>query len=135
MTTESTPAPTTRDATDATRVQDRTQVVYADWNRKHRAMIASLITDELIEEHRVRPLGQHSDDLERVLQYFRRQPQAGKYLGVMTRPWQDYRIGVISGKRGIAATILDDASWDSEDEVLHAIFLRRVSDLREQVAR
>lgn len=113
-------------------IVDKQLQVYDDWGAKHRKMIAGLITDELIEEHRTKPLGQHSDDLERVLQYFRRQPQAGKYLGVMTKPWEDYRIGVISGVRGVPARILDDEVFHSEEEILHGIFLRRVRDLKEQ---
>ena len=34
------------------------------------------------------------------MNYFRRQPQPGKYILVATKPWQEYRIGVLSGQRG-----------------------------------
>ncbi|SFO87051.1 hypothetical protein K8Z49_16070 [Actinomadura madurae] len=117
-------------AANEDRLVDKQLQVYEDWSAKHRRMIRSLITDELIEEHCKRPLGQHSDDLERVLQYFRRQPQAGKYIGVMTRPWAEYRIGVLSGVRGQPAKILDDETFPTEEAVLHGIFLRRVRDLK-----
>jgi branched-chain amino acid transport system permease protein len=115
---------------DAYQIVDKQLLVYEDWGRKHRLAIGSLITDELIEEHRQKPLGQHSDDLERVLQYFRRQPQEGKYIGVMTKPWSEYRIGVLSGVRGRPAEILDDEVFPTEDAVRHGIFLRRVRDLK-----
>ena len=109
---------------------DRQVQVYLDWDAKQRERIKALITDELIAEHAAKPLGQHSDTLERVLQYFRRQPQAGKYIIVAVRPWEEYRIGVISGVRGQPATILDDdGPFASEEEAMHGIFLRRVREL------
>jgi hypothetical protein len=110
---------------------DRQLQVYVDWDRKQRERIKTLITPELIAEHAAKPLGQHSDLLERVLNYFRRQPQAGKYIIVATKPWEEYRIGVLSGVRGEPATILDDDSFASEDEALHGIFVRRVRELTE----
>jgi branched-chain amino acid transport system permease protein len=110
-------------------MHDRQLQVYADFDAKLRERITSLVTPELIAEHAERPLGQHSDALERVLSYFRRQPQAGKYIIVATKPWEEYRIGVLSGVRGEPATILDGPTFASEDEALHGIFLRRIDDL------
>ncbi len=111
-------------------VVDRQLQVYADWDAKQRERIKALITDELIEEHRARPLGQHSDALERVLNYFRRQPQTGKYIVVATEPWQEYKLGVLSGVRGKTTEILDDETFATEEEAMHGVFLRRVRDLR-----
>lgn len=121
-------------STSPQHVVDRQLVVYEHWKSKQRRAIADLITDELIEEHRIKPLGQHSEKLERVLQYFRRQPQTGKYLGVMTSPWREYRIGVIAGDRGAPVRILDSPIFATEDAVLHGIFERRISDLREELS-
>jgi hypothetical protein len=113
-------------------VVDRQLQVYADWDAKQRKRIKALITDELIAEHAARPLGQHSDALERVLAYFRRQPQPGKYVIVSVRPWEDYRIGVLSGVRGQPARILDDSdAYSTEEAAMHGVFLRRVRELRE----
>jgi hypothetical protein len=109
---------------------DRQVQVYADWDAKQRERIKALIEDDLIEEHTRKPLGQHSDALERVLQYFRRQPGAGKYIIVATKAWGEYRIGVLSGERGEVPEILDDATFATEEEAMHGIFLRRVADLR-----
>ena len=112
-------------------VVDRQLQVYADWDAKQRVRIKALITPELIEEHRRKPLGQHSDALERVLNYFRRQPQPGKYIIVATKAWEEYRIGVLSGVRGQPAAILGDQAFASEEDAIHGIFLRRVRDLQE----
>ncbi|HZC99148.1 MAG TPA: inner-membrane translocator [Actinomycetes bacterium] len=109
-------------------VQDRSRPAWTNIDSSIRDHVKSLITDDLIEEHKARPLGQHSDALERVLNYFRRGSLAGKYLIVATKPFQEYRIGIHPGVRGQPVRLLDDV-YTSEQEVFHAVFLRRVNDL------
>ena len=110
---------------------DRDMQVYEDFDAKLRDRIRSLITDELIAEHERSPLGQHSDTLQRVLQFFRQRPVEGKYLIVATRPWEEYRIAVLSGRRGDPARFLDDEPpYPSEEAAMHGVFLRRVRDLQ-----
>jgi branched-chain amino acid transport system permease protein len=111
-------------------VVDRNIQVYVEFERRLRPRIRALLSDELIAEHAAAPLGQHSDDLQRVMNYFRRQPQPGKYILVATKPWQEYRIGTLSGRRGAVVKILGDETFASEEEGLHGIFLQRVADLR-----
>ena len=111
-------------------VVDRNIQVYLEFERRLRPKIRALLSDELIAEHEAAPLGPHSDDLQRVMNYFRRQPQPGKYILVAIRPWEEYRIGTISGVRGQVVKILGDETFASEEEGLHGIFLRRVADLR-----
>ena len=92
----------------------------------------------LVEEHRENPIGrapsggspaqQHSDDLARVLDKFRRAGMAGKYVRICVRPHEDYKIGVVSGVRGAPVKILKK-SYPSEEACEHAIFLRRIDDL------
>ncbi len=113
----------------ASPVQDKALLVHARWNARTGERMKALITDDLIAEHKHKPLGQHSDALERVLNYFRRVPQAGKYIGVCTKPWEEWRIGVLSGVRGVPPRILEDERFSSEEEAQHGIFLRRVRDL------
>jgi branched-chain amino acid transport system permease protein len=108
---------------------DRALIADARWHAATAERIKALVTDDLIAEHERKPLGQHSDALERVLNYFRRAPQSGKYIGVCTKPWEEWRIGVLSGVRGVPPTILADERFVSEDELQHGIFLRRVRDL------
>jgi branched-chain amino acid transport system permease protein len=108
---------------------DRQVLVFEDWDRKQRERIRALVNAALIEEHARKPLGQHSDALERVLAYFRRQPHAGKYIIVATEPWQEYRIAVLSGRRGELPAILDDDTYATEEAAMHGVFLRRLRDL------
>lgn len=113
----------------ATAAQDKALIARARWHARTAERIKAMVTDEVIAEHKRKPLGQHSDSLERVLNYFRRAPQAGKYIGVCTGPWAEWRIGVLSGVRGVPPTIMEEERFTSEDELQHGIFLRRVRDL------
>ena len=82
---------------------------------------------EIIEEHRRRPIGRHSDALERVLVYLRRRhwEMAGKYLLVCTKPHQEWRIGVIADD---APPRLLDETFHDRYEAEHAVFVRRLRD-------
>ena len=111
-------------------VVDRNIQVYVEFERRLRPKIRALITDGLIAEHEAAPFGPHSDDLQRVANYFRRQPQPGKYILVATKPWEEYRIATLSGVRGEVAKLIGDEPYTSEETALHGIFLRRVADLR-----
>lgn len=89
------------------------------------------IDDEIIEEHKQEPVGQHSDDLQRVLHYFRRAPTEGKYIVVETERSSEWAIGVLSGKRGVGPEILSDR-FDSPKKAMHEIFLRRIDEFQEE---
>lgn len=114
-----------------------------------RTYVLPLLTDErsrerLVDEHRKNPIGVagkggkpgtgHSTDLVRVLDKFRRAPQAGKYCRVCTKPHEEWRIGIFSGIRGEPIKILPEA-FASEDDCEHAIFLKRIDDLLEAYRR
>jgi branched-chain amino acid transport system permease protein len=108
---------------------DRQLQVHELWDSQQRVRIRALISTQIIAEHRSNPLGHHSEALQRVLQYFRRQPLAGKYVAVMTKPWSEYKIGVLPGIRGQPPTLLEDETYETEEAVLHGIFVRRIRDL------
>lgn len=108
------------------------QAAYADLSdRFAKEKILPRITDDLIAEHEDNPIGQHSDDLQRVLHYFRRQPNEGKYVVVETERSEEWAIGELSGKRTKPPEILDER-FDSAEAASHEIFCRRVAELREQ---
>lgn len=95
----------------------------------------------LIAEHRANPVGaaprngrpaiEHSEELVRVLDKFRREPMAGKYVTVCRKPFADYRIGVCAGVRGEPVKLLE-GSFSSEEACEHAIFLKRIADMLTQ---
>ena len=111
-----------------------------------RTYVLPLLQDEemcnrLIAEHRAAPIGrapsngnaavEHSKELRKVLDKFRRQGMAGKYITVCKRPFEDYRIGICSGTRGEPVEITED-SFSSEEACEHAIFLKRVANILAQ---
>ena len=107
-------------------------LVYRHYFETHqRAFLKTLVSEAVIEEHRRQPLGQHTEALERLLIYFRMQPQAGKYAIVATEPFAAYRVVALSGKRGVPPRYVDDTVYASEAEAFHGLFLRRVNDLLE----
>lgn len=97
-----------------------------------REEILSRITDDIIQEHKEHPIGQHSDDLERVLTYFRRQPVDDKYLLIETEKDEKWRIGKTTGVRGEPPEIVDNQTFESQEEAEHGLFLKRVEDLQEK---
>jgi branched-chain amino acid transport system permease protein len=107
---------------------DRQLEVFNRFDGDLRAQINSLITDELIEEHRHKPLGQHSDALERVLNYFRRPPHFGLYSRVACHEYQVIALPVPPG--GVPEPI-DEPVYYDKTEALHAVFLRHVDMLRQ----
>lgn len=90
------------------------------------------IDDETISEHKNNPIGQHSDKLERVLVYFRRQPVEDKYLLIENEKDEEWRIGKTTGVRGEPPKISDEEPFDSHEEAEHGLFLKRIEDLREK---
>ena len=96
----------------------------------HAKMLASLrplITAELIAEHRRAPLGQHGDDLQRVLNYFGALPIDGKLITEHdgTDHWFVSRLAGFPAVR--ADRIL--GPFDSEGEAMDAVFRQRLSDV------
>ena len=108
---------------------DRDVVVWQHFTERRAERICSLVTDELIEEHRRSPRGHHSDALDRVLRFFRVAPIPGKEIVIESVPFQTYHVGVMTGVPGRPAEVLPEA-YGSYEETLHAIFLRRVARLR-----
>jgi branched-chain amino acid transport system permease protein len=107
------------------------QEAFADLSERFaKEEILPRISEEIIEEHRKNPIGQHSDDLQRVLHYFRRQPSEGKYVVIETERSQEWAIGELSGERGIPPKISDER-FDSVEAAVHEIFRKRVDELQE----
>ena len=93
---------------------------------------------KLISEHRNSPVGtapsngraaiEHSHDLRKVLDKLRRAPMAGKYVTVCVRMFEKYKIGIVSGVRGVPVDIQEEI-YSSEEACEHAIFLKRIANL------
>ena len=100
---------------------------------RYATRIAPRITPQLIEEHRADPFGRHSDELEVVLRFLRRDlvTTRPRYVIVAERPYESpYRIGEHSRRPGAPITLTAEC-YATEEEAQHAIFLRRLRDLGE----
>lgn len=96
-----------------------------------RDYLKTLICPEIIEEHDRRPLGQHSEALERVLYYFRRSPMEDKYALHHIASSNRYKIIAFSGQRGVSPRIVEDREYATIEGGYHGIFMRRIHDLME----
>ena len=108
---------------------DRNDIALARFDSRVRAAIRPLLTKKLIAEHKRNPLGDHSDALKRVLNYFRRSTTLTPYVLICTEPFRDWRVARLSGERGKAPGFIDAATYDSEEKAMHAVFLKRVDEL------
>ncbi|MGI9357674.1 MAG: branched-chain amino acid ABC transporter permease [Rhizobiaceae bacterium] len=117
---------------EATEVPDKQELYFRRFNKRLRERLKKLISPELIEEHRRDPLGHHSDELARVLNYFRRGEMADKYVIHRMVPAEEkFRIMAVSGERGMPPRVVDDREYGDIKEAYHAVFLLRVNDLLE----
>lgn len=116
---------------EATECRDKDFIYFRRFDKMQRDYLKTLVSDNVIEEHRRQPLGQHSEALERLLLYFRRQPQRDKYAIRTIEPFKAYRVVALSGHRGVAPREVEEKTYASESEAYHAVFLRRVQDLLE----
>ena len=108
---------------------DRDKVYRKRFEEQLRAHLRTLITPALIEEYRASPMGQHSDDLERVLNYFRRAPFEGKYVLFELEANRKYKIMTTTAAEGGLPQDVDGTVYSDKNEALHAVFLKRVDEL------
>ena len=109
--------------------RDRDKVYRERFDERLRAHLRTLVTPALIEEYRTSPMGQHSDDLERVLNYFRRAPFEGKYVLFELEANAKYKIVTTTAAEGGLPQDVDGTVYSDKNEALHAVFLKRVDEL------
>ncbi|MEG6508854.1 branched-chain amino acid ABC transporter permease [Methyloligella sp. 2.7D] len=116
---------------EATETDDKGIVYARRFDKMTRDHLKTLVSPEIIEEHRVTLNGQHSDALERLLIYFRTREQVEKYGILNVVPFKNYRIVAFSGHKGVPPRLVEDRIYPSYDAACHGVFLRRVQDLLE----
>jgi hypothetical protein len=76
--------------------------------------------------------GVHADPvLKRILLRMRGESPKGKLVVICTKIDKEWRIGRLSGIRGVPPEFYDDTVYDDEQEIQHAIFLIRLDELPE----
>ena len=108
---------------------DRDKIYLERFDKQLRAQLRTLITPALIEEYRTSPLGQHSGDLERVLNYFRRSPFDGKCVLFELEANRKYKIVTTTAEEGGLPEDVDGTVYTDKSEAFRAVFLKRVDAL------
>ena len=79
----------------------------------------------VVAEFKKTPIGHHSPALQRVLNVFRSEPTAGKYVLICTKPHKQWVLGQLSGERGKPVKILKDQVFTSLEAAEQEVFRRR----------
>jgi len=108
---------------------DRDRMYRGFFDTMQVAYLRSLVSDEVIEEYRSNPRGQHSEPLERLLHFFRQAPMEGKYVVLQTSRTGTYRVARLSGRRGVPPSPASSREFETVDEARQDIFQRRISEL------
>ena len=116
---------------EATEVSDKDELAFRRYDKNQRDFLKTLVTDEVIEEFKNKPLGQHSEALERLLTYFRRQPMVDKYAIKCVEPFKAYQGVALSGIAGVAPRTVEDKVYTSREDAYIGVFTRRIQDLLE----
>ena len=90
--------------------------------------LRQVVSQEVIDEHRRNPLGQHSEPLARLLHFFRTQPLSRQYA-VRREGANSLRIVALSGQRGVAPRTVDEQRFEKVEDAYHAIFLMQIKEL------
>jgi branched-chain amino acid transport system permease protein len=94
-----------------------------------RDRVRLLVNEKVIEEYRSNPRGPHSDELSRILNYFRRGTIRRKYALYARKPFKEYQIIQLSGLRSKVPTGFDGRIFDSQADADFEIFMLRIADL------
>lgn len=107
---------------------DQDQKVREMWDRITRNYLRSVISDQLIAEHRRSPTGHHSEPLARLLAWCQRRPLQEQYA-VKAEGDGSFRIVSMTGRRGMGPQYIGEARFASLEDARHGVLLQHISDL------
>ncbi len=110
-------------------LRDQGDLYRLHFDDKQRQYLKTLVCDEVIAEHRAKPLGQHSEPLARLLHFFAHAPQAGKLAIRRDIRSGTFRIVALSGVRGVPPRPVGGEEYERVEDACHALFLMRVERL------
>jgi branched-chain amino acid transport system permease protein len=112
-------------------VRDKDTLFYGYFTQKQRDYIKLILNDQIIEEHRLNPIGQHSEPLERILAYCRRLPMNEQLAIKKDSEAGNFMIIRMSGKRGVPPTVVDTQAYKTLNEAYHGVFLKYINVILE----
>lgn len=106
-----------------------------DWfeyfQTRRSAEIASMVTTEIIEEHRRnsdQSQGHHSPELHLILNFLRLAPIIGKEFVLAETPYETFRIGRVTARYS-HPEVISEETFGSELEAIHQVFLKRLKKI------
>lgn len=78
------------------------------------------------------PVGHHSPGLQRILNVFRGEPLEGKYALVCTKPYAEWQLAILTGKRGVPPRMVDGKIYRDLEEAERDVFKLRWKDITGQ---
>jgi hypothetical protein len=82
----------------------------------------------LVEEFRANPVGQHSPELQRLLNLFRGSSLQGKHALYCIKPYEEWILAQLPGRRGQPFTLHPDKVFHSKADAEWAVFKLRWSE-------
>jgi len=93
-----------------------------------RKYLLTVLSDEIIEEHRQEQSGHHSEPLTRLLAWCHRRPPGEQY-SLRQEADCSYRIIRMSGRRGRSPTYVGGKVFNTIDDARHGVLLQHIKDL------
>ena len=122
---------------EATEIADKNIVAFRRYDKRSRDHLKTLVTPEVLEEHRSKPSGQHSEALMRLLAYFRFASVTDKYALKCDQPFARYRLIALSGVRGVPPRVVDDKVYALCKKIVpyFVAYHKRQKFIRDEVAK
>lgn len=102
--------------------------VRKNFDRFTRAYLLSVVNDGVVEEHRIKPEGHHSEPLTRLLSWCHTRPLNEQYVVVRQNDGQ-FHVARLSGRPRVGPKRVDDQTYSTVREARHAAFLQHIKDL------
>ncbi len=116
---------------DEIEIDDKDIVYRQYYDKMQIEYLKTLVCDEVIEEYKNKPLGQHREALERLLHFFRCAPQKDKYAIMRDEQSNTFKIIALSGERGVPPRFVENREYKMIEDAYHGVFLKRIHDLME----
>jgi hypothetical protein len=107
---------------------DADKYVRENFDRMTRAYLLSVFSDKLIDEHRNKPEGHHSEPLTRLLNWCHTRPLNEQYAVLQITDGR-YQVVRLSGRPRVAPKRVDTEFHATVRDARHAAFLHHIKDL------
>ncbi len=109
-------------------ITDSDIYVRENFDRMTRKYLLTVLSNEIIEEHRRKPYGHHSEPLARLLAWCHRRPLQDQY-SVKQEGSGTFRLIRMSGVRGRPPSYVGEECFPTVEAARHGALLQHIKDL------